>query len=53
MPLPFEEDTDDAVVYFRVSRVVGEEGTEVGEFWTEKGTDKSGNSTAYNSLFWL
>jgi len=41
MPLPFEEPTDSAVVYFRVTRVVGEEGTDAGEFWVEKGADKS------------
>lgn len=40
-PLPFEEPTDRAVVYFRVSRVVGEKDTELEEFWQEPGSNKA------------
>jgi len=39
LPLPFEQPTDSAVVYFRLSRVIGAQGSEIKNFWT-KATQK-------------
>jgi hypothetical protein len=33
MPLPFEEPTDRAVVYFRITKVIGAPGAKESEFW--------------------
>ena len=41
MPLPFEDPTDRAVVYFRITKVVAEEGVELKDLWEETGDSKS------------
>ena len=34
LPLPFETPTDSAVVYYRISRIIGREDAEIDSFWT-------------------